>query len=57
MTIKALTYTYIPAGLDHFTECASIDRNRMTQRSLGRGRDTSILDPIKSSAVVLFTVE
>ena len=40
-TIKALTYTYVPAGLAHFTQSASIVWNRETQRSLVRGCGTS----------------
>ena len=41
-TIKALTYTYVPDRLAHFTHSASIIRNRNTQRSLVRGRGTSV---------------
>ena len=41
-TIKALTYTYVPAELAHFTHSASIVWNRKTQRSLVRGRGISI---------------
>ena len=41
-TIKALTYTYVLPGLAHFTYSASIVWNRKTQRSLVRGRGTSI---------------
>ena len=41
-TIKALTYTYVLAGLAHFTYSVSIVWNRKTQRSLVRGRGTSI---------------
>ena len=42
-TIKALTCTNVPARLAHFTHSASIIFNRKTQRSLIRGRGTSIL--------------
>ena len=41
-TIKALTCTYVLAGLANFTYSASIVWNRKTQRSLVRGRSTSI---------------
>ena len=41
-TIKALTYTYVPVGLVHFTQSASIVCNRKTQRSVVRGRGTSV---------------
>ena len=41
-TIKALTYTYVPAALAHCTQSASIVWNRKTQRSLVRGHGTSI---------------
>ena len=44
--IKALTYTYVPSRLAHFTHFASIVWNRKTQRSLVRGRGTSILQII-----------
>ena len=40
--IKALSYTYVPSRLAHFTNSASIVWNRKTQRSLVRGRGTSI---------------
>ena len=40
--IKVLSYTGVPARLAHFTHSASIFRNRKTQRSLVRGRGTSI---------------
>ena len=42
LSIKALTYTDVPAGLAHFMHSASIFRIRKTQRSLVRGRGTSI---------------
>ena len=42
-TIKALTCTYVPPRLAHFTHSASIVENRKTQRSLGRGHGTSIM--------------
>ena len=42
--IKALTYTYVPSTLANFTHSASIVWNRKTQRSLVRGRGTSIDD-------------
>ena len=42
-TIKALSYTGVSAKLAHFTHSASIFRNRKTQRSLVRGRGTSIV--------------
>ena len=41
-TIIGLTCTYVLAGLAHFTYSASIVWNRKTQRSLVRGRSTSI---------------
>ena len=41
-TIKAWTYTDVPARPAHFTHSALIFRNRKTQRSLIRGRGTSI---------------
>ena len=41
-TIKALTYTVVPARLAHFKHSASIVRNRNTQMSLIRGRGASI---------------
>ena len=41
-TIKALTCTYVLAGLAHFTYSASIVWNRKTKRSLVRGRSTYI---------------
>ena len=41
-TIKALTYTFVPVGLAHFTHSASIAWNREIQRSLVRGRGTSV---------------
>ena len=37
-----LTYTYVPSRLAHFTHSASVVWNRKTQRSLVRGRGTSI---------------
>ena len=40
--IKTLTYTYVPSRLAHFTHSASIVWNTKTQRSLVRGRGTSI---------------
>ena len=40
--IKALTYTDVPVRLAHFTHSASILWNRKNQRSLVRGRGTSI---------------
>ena len=45
-TIKALTYTDVPARLAHFTHTASIFWNRKTQRSFIRGRGTSILTTV-----------
>ena len=49
ITIKALTCTYVlhVAGLAHFTYSASIVWNRKTQRSLVRGRSTSIYISIR----------
>ena len=41
-TIKALTYKYVPVALAHFTHSASIVWNRKTERSLVRGRGTSV---------------
>ena len=41
-TIKAWTYAYVPAARAHFTHSASIVLNRKTQRSLVRGRGTSV---------------
>ena len=46
-TIKVLTYTYVLAGLAHFTYAASIVWNRNTQRSLVRGRGTSMYISIR----------
>ena len=43
-TLKALTYTDVPAWLTHFKHSPSIVSNRKTQRSLIRGRGTSIGD-------------
>ena len=51
-TIKALTYTYVPVGLAHFTHSASVVGNKKTQRSLVRGRGTSV-GPIHSYALLL----
>ena len=45
--IKALTCTYVLAGLAHFTYSASIVWNRKTKRSLVRGRSTSIYISIR----------
>ena len=42
LLIKALTCTYVLAGLAHFTYSASIVWNRKTQRSLVRGRSIYI---------------
>ena len=41
-TVKALSYTYVPVRLVHFTHSASTVRNRKTQRSVFRGRGTSV---------------
>ena len=41
-TLKAWTYTDVPARLIHCTHSASIIWNRKTQRSLVRGRGSSI---------------
>ena len=41
--IKALSYTYVPSRLALFTHSVSIVWNRKTQRSLVRGRGTSIV--------------
>ena len=56
-TIKALTYTYVPAGLAHFTHSASIVRNRKTQRSMVRGRGTSIDKQITLRRVFIYKIE
>ena len=42
-TAKTLTYTCVPVGLAHFTHSASIIWIRKTQRSLVRGRGTSVV--------------
>ena len=41
--IRTLSYTYVPSRLVHFAHSASIAWNRKTQRSLVRGRGTSIV--------------
>ena len=55
-TIKSLTYTYVPEGLAHLTHSASLASNRKTQRSLVRGRGTSV-DIILSVVNIILSIE
>ena len=53
-TIKALTYTYVPVGMAYFKHAQSIVCHRKTQRSLVRGRGTSVFIIVSLESVRLF---